>query len=333
MPRRPISPQKKCEIIRLWLFEHLTYEEIRERTGVSVGIISKTINEFKKKAKEMSLKEAARIFGVEDEVSTILDLSDDLKRAGLTLHEAKEGVALLKDMRSFGVTADNVSSLLKLCKRLSQPNCQPEEYITSALKLLKLERETGINYKKLLKDYEDKLAERARLLEEIEKLKAQTVRLTDDIGKLEIEKSRLEGELERLKLTLSEAETIAKLKAQFKLYGIELEDLNTLRRVMEGVKELNYNPKAIVEAIANIGSLVKLLEELEKNKKSLMAEIENLKKLKQEVIKEFPTPIIENPNGSMAAVIPNRIIKRKDGTVEIEYVGPNGTLRTISFKR
>jgi len=230
------------------------------------------------------------------------------------------------------VRLDNVRSLLKLCKRLSQPNCQPEEYITSALKLLKLERETGINYKKLLKDYEDKLAERARLLEEIEKLKVQTVRLTDDIGKLEIEKSRLEGELERFKLTLSEAEAIAKLKAQFKLYGVELEDLNTLRRVMEGVKELNYNPKAIVEAIANIGSLVKLLEELEKNKKSLIAEIENLKKLKQEVIKEFPTPIIENPNGSMAAVIPNRIIKRKDGTVEIEYFGPNRTFKTISFK-
>ena len=62
LPRRPISPRKKYEIIRLWLVEHLTYEEIRERTGVSVGRISGTIKEFKKKATEMSLQEAARIF-------------------------------------------------------------------------------------------------------------------------------------------------------------------------------------------------------------------------------------------------------------------------------
>ena len=55
----------------------------------------------------MSLEEAAKIFGVEDEVGALLDLSGDLKKAGLTLYEAKEGVALLKEMRSFGVEADD----------------------------------------------------------------------------------------------------------------------------------------------------------------------------------------------------------------------------------
>jgi predicted DNA-binding protein (UPF0251 family) len=52
LPRRPISPQKKCEIIRLCLVEHSTYEEIRKRTGVSMGIISETVSEFKKKARK-----------------------------------------------------------------------------------------------------------------------------------------------------------------------------------------------------------------------------------------------------------------------------------------
>jgi transposase-like protein/regulator of replication initiation timing len=328
LPRRPISPQKKREIIRLWLVGRLTYEEIRERTGVSVGTISGTIKEFKKKANEMSLEEAARIFGVKDEVSALLDLSNDLKRNGLTLYEARQGVALLKDMASLGITEENIKPLLELCRRVSQPNCQPAKYISSALRLLRLEKETGMDYKKLLEDYEDKLAERAGFLEEIEKLKVQIVRLMDDIGKLEVEKSRLEGELERFKLTLNEAETIAKLKAEFKLYGIELEDLNSLRRVIGEVKGLNCDPKAIVEIIAQIGSLAKCVEELEKTKRSLMAEIDNLRKLKQKVLREFPAPIIENPNGSVAAAVPSRIIQRKDGTVEIEYLTPTGDLES-----
>jgi DNA repair exonuclease SbcCD ATPase subunit len=332
LPRRPISPQKKCEIIRLWLVEQLTYGEIRERTGVSMGIISETVSEFKKKARKMSIKEAARIFGVEDEVSALLDISGDLKRTGLTLYEVRQGVALLKDMASLGITEENIKPLLELCRRVSQPNCQPAEYISSALRLLRLEKETGLDYRKLLEDYEDKLAERAGFLEEIEKLKAQTAKLTDEIGRLEVEKSRLEGELERFKLTLNEAETIAKLKAEFKLYGIELEDLNSLRRVIEEVKGLNYDPKAIVEIIAQIGSLAKCVEELEKTKRSLMAEIDNLRKLKQKVLKEFPAPIIENPNGSVAAAVPSRIIERKDGTVEIEYLTPDRAFRIISLR-
>jgi len=63
------------------------------------------------------------------------------------------------------------------------------------------------------------------------------------------------------------------------------------------------------------------------------AEIEDLKKLKREVLKEFPTYLIENPDGSIVAAIPQRIIEHKDGSIEIEYIKPDGTLRAISFKR
>ena len=151
-------------------------------------------------------------------------------------------------------------------------------------------------------------------------MRAQTIKLMDDIRGLEIEKSKLKSELDRFKLTLSEDKTIAKLRAQLKLHGIELEDLNRLKHVIEEAKGLNYDSKIIVEIIAKTGSLAKSIEELEKTKKSLMAEIEDLRRLRQKVLEEFPTPPIKDPNGSIIAAVPSRIVEREDGTVEVEYL-------------
>lgn len=60
----------------------------------------------------------------------------------------------------------------------------------------------------------------------------------------------------------------------------------------------------------------------EKIRERVKAEIEDLKKLKREALKEFPTHLIENPDGSIVAAIPQRIIEHKDCSIEIEYIKP-----------
>ncbi len=167
MPRAPISNQRKLEIVKLWLIERLTYEKISERTGVSIGRISEVINEFKRTAKTLSLEEAVRIYGVKDEVELLLDLSSDLRRAGITVSEAKEGAQLLKKLQELGVKRDDLEGWIKLCQKISPSSYPINDFISASIELSKLENETGLSFRELLADYRNKIAERDKILKEI----------------------------------------------------------------------------------------------------------------------------------------------------------------------
>ena len=278
MPRHPLSPQKKYEIVRLWLVERLTYEEIKEKTGVSVGGISETVNEFKEKAKGMSLEEAARIFGVVDEVSALLDLSDDLKRAGLTLHEAKEGVALLKDMRNFGVTADNVRSWIELCRRLSQPNYPVKEFVSSSIRLMSLEAEYGVNYESLIGDFEAKAKERERLSKELQELAQRLQAL-----KTEVEK--IDGELRSKKETMQTLSKMeSKLKTSIESYEARLKELQEKAQQNVQLEEDLRNKREQCEALdKSIGEKKGELSRLEDEHKGFKEKIDACRKEYEEL--------------------------------------------------
>jgi len=258
MPRPPLSNEKKFEIVRLWLIERLTYIEISKRTGVSTGAISEVINDFKAKAKELSLEEAARIYNVGDEVSQLLDLSEHLKRAGAAVSEAVEGAALLRRLKEMGVQIDDVESWIKLCQRMSQPDYPIKDFVPAAMRLSKLEGETGLDYGKLLSGYEMKLSE----LREVEaKIKA----LKGEVKDLE-EKRSLANRLER---QVSEAEKRLRI---YRKSVSELEDRK--RSIEEGLKySMTEGEKAINVLSAKINELSKKLEALEGERRRLEEEL------------------------------------------------------------
>jgi len=261
LPRRPISPQKRCEIIRLWLVEHLTYEEIRERTGVSMGIISETVSEFKKKAREMSLEEAARIFGVKDEVSALLDLSKDLKEAGITVSEAKRGACLLAKLDEMNVKIDDVESWINLCREISQPNFPANEFVEAAIKLSKLERETGLDYKHLISEYEWKLGKLKQAQVTIETLKEEINALEKEVKGLE-EKRSLKDKLEK---------RIIEARSELNAYETSIKELESRKKTLE--EDLRHS---IAKGKETLGFLNAKIEELSKNVKALEEEQKRL---------------------------------------------------------
>ena len=197
MPKASVPDQVKYEIIRCWLTEHLPYREISRRLGVSVGLISKVVSEFRGKAKALSLEEAAKMYGVWDEVKSVLELSSDLRRAGIPVSEAREGVALLKELRGLGVSVADVREWVNLCRKITQQEQLVSDYIQAAIKLSKLEGETGLSYRELLKDYEVKLSEFRGLSEKLKALK-------DEVKRLEGARERIEGELTSKRKELDE---------------------------------------------------------------------------------------------------------------------------------
>lgn len=307
MPRRPISPQKRCEIIRLWLVEHLTYGEIRERTGVSMGMISETVNEFKKKAKEMSLEEAARIFGVKDEVSALLDLSEDLKEAGITVSEAKDGAALLRKLNEMNVKIDNVESWVNLCSEISQPNFPTDEFVEAAIKLSRLERETGLDYKRLISEYEGKLGKLNEMRTTIETLNGEIKDLKEKRSlKNKLEKRIIEAKrklnayetsikkLEGKKKTLEEElrHSIAKGEEAIDFLNAKIEELsNNVKALEEEQKRLNEElvPKRteLYELNKNVYEAKLQHESLLKKYEELKASVEELERTRSEYVENI----------------------------------------------
>ena len=234
MPRLPMSPQKRYEIIRLWLLEHLTYKEISKRVGVALGTVSKTVNEFKEKAREMTLEEAARMFGVEDEVSALLGLSEALKEAGVAVIESKRVASLLRKLNEMNVGVDEAESWVKLCQKLSRSNFPVSDFVEAAIRLSKLEMETGLDYRALISEYEKKLS----------KFKALKKRVKD----LERKRS-LVAKLER---RVVEAERrLSIYKALMESYRRLSTDVEKLIEVINPLKakvcELSKNVRALKE--------------------------------------------------------------------------------------
>jgi len=254
MPRTPISDEKKFEIVRLWLIERLTYEKISKRTGVSLGKISDVINDFKAKAKELSLEEAARIYDVEDKVGRLLDLSEHLRRAGTTVSEAVEGAALLRKLKEMGVQMDEVGSWIKLCQKISQPDYPVSDFIQAAIRLSKLESETGLDYRELLSIYE-------RRLSELREMEAKIKTLREEVKDLE-EKRSLKIRLER---------QISKAEQKLHMYRESVSELEAKKRSLEEeLTQLKKKGEMEVSALmAKISELSKGLEALKEERKRL----------------------------------------------------------------
>jgi chromosome segregation ATPase len=242
------------EVVKLWLVEHLTYEEIGEKTGISIGKISEIVNTFKEKAKETSLEEAARIFGAGDEVSALLDLSKTLKEAGATVNEAKGGAALLKKLNEMGVKMDDVESWVKLCQRMFEPGFPVREFVEATIKLSKLEGESKMDYKSLISEYERKWSELKELEAKVEALKGEAKDLE---GKRSL--------LIKLNKQISEAER------KLDVYRKSINELDAKKRHLE--RYLEENLKSSLDMGGKAVNLLKAeMDGLSKNVEALKSE-------------------------------------------------------------
>jgi uncharacterized coiled-coil DUF342 family protein len=292
LPRPPIPPQRKYEVVKLWLVDRLTYEEIRKRTGISVGKISEIVNEFLEKARERSLEEAARIFGVGDEVGVLLDLSKTLREAGIAISEVKEVVGLLRKLSEMGVKVDNVKVWVEFFQRISQPGFPLREFVEAAIKLQNLEKQAGLSYESLISDYEEKLKEIKSMQKNIEvlrreirdleekkklatKLENRVLKAKQELSRLENMKKFLEEENKKLQnaLILGE-EAIKTLHAEIDKLSKTVEALETKRKRLE---------EEIAQKRGELENLSSKVSEMRSQYESLKVKYEDLRVLVNEL--------------------------------------------------
>jgi hypothetical protein len=227
----------------------------------------------------------------------VKQVAEGLMQNGITVNEAQNALHAVRELRGLGIPPADWPRLSDTAAKLADP-----EFREGALRLLKLERDAGMDYKSLLSHFE-------RVCAEVNKREELKLRLDSDIGarrneanglkkevaslKRETEESRrvTEEELRKNNVIRGEVEDTLRLKATLLDKNLDIatalgiaqevggsqEEVRRLLGELKSLLEANKRAKAEHERLSS--SRAKLLSE----KAALEAEVEGLLARKNEI--------------------------------------------------
>ena len=245
----------KVETFKLWLQGH-SYREIRDRLRVSVGAINEIIANARAGAPDL------------DELRK---LNTTLMREGSTVHDAVRGGLLMDRLGRLGVGLDKVGEFIELGKRAtSEKGAEGEGLVDAALRLIRLERETGKAYGEVLKEFEERRSElaglyldRARLAKEVQGLKQELVRTVEGVSSKSQELKSLTSTRERLeKLGLEKVDQLSLFIEDYKKLGFSAEKVQRLSGWEVSLALMGIKSEELDDYIKRHGPFNKQLREL-----------------------------------------------------------------------
>jgi DNA repair exonuclease SbcCD ATPase subunit len=249
LPRKPIPNWIKREVVKLWL-QGLKREEIAEKLGISSGSVWNVIDEFKKKAEELTLEEAARIYGVGDDVEALRQLASYVG-SWMNVKDAVEGFSIYKELRDSGVNLNELKDFLKIYNAISG-KLSARDFIKAVVDLYGIAKEAGLSPKEVAVEYQKKLNELKSLearvkslskeIEGLEEMRAQAIKLRRSLSEAERILNVLSELIERLEArrklleeeVAEEEERVRKLHAEILQLSGRVEDLKAERNKLEG---------------------------------------------------------------------------------------------------
>jgi len=220
-------------------FSGVSQQAIAELLGISQGTVSHWVGRFDEKATNNGLLNAAKEYGVLNEIEELRALSIELDKAGITTQEARTGVKIMKKFKKLGIEPSQHEMLVEVCAEVTDPG-----FIADALKLHQIKMESGLDYGEAIAQFEKTLQELSLAKGELEKVK---VDLQDTTTKLEEQKKQLdsfqstmdhfyqaaEKEFKRIKkeladkekeakVTQKEIKEVAALKADLSAQGLDI---------------------------------------------------------------------------------------------------------------
>ncbi|MGA2784393.1 MAG: hypothetical protein ABSF09_06820 [Candidatus Bathyarchaeia archaeon] len=161
---RPTPDSVKREVLRLW-FEGATYREIAAREGLSLGVISKIIEEYRQKASDID--ELRRLYTA-------------LKQASLP--DALRGARFLQTLDESGFDSKYLPQCLDFIKKAGEG---APKLAVAGTRLIDLERNAGKPYEQLLKEFNERIKAEAELSGRVRGLEDRELKLRASILHLE----------------------------------------------------------------------------------------------------------------------------------------------------
>jgi len=228
--RRKFKEQDRSKIVQLWL-QNMNYREIAERTKASLGTISAEIEKTRK---------------AEPDLDSLRELNVTLKKSDVALVDAIRACPILLQLDELGVGVNQLSQYVGLSKKLAgEHGVDTAELVESAIRLSRIEAETGKSRKNLLKEFEEK----ATQLKELD--------------------NKIQGLRNELKNAQKQRE-IAQLCEQMKATGVEpgrLKEFIDRRGPLE--KQLRSLEEEINQGKARLSILAKMEKDLQRKTRDI----------------------------------------------------------------
>jgi len=232
-------------------FSGMSQQRVAEKVGVDQSTVSIYASRFRQRAGEVGLSAASKEFGMFNEVDTLRSLSVELARASLTAEEAKLGLKIIRAFVNLGIGPEQHQALVGVCKAIDDPG-----FVQAALKLSKIEAENNISYQEALSRFENAVSQLSSAEGKLKDVQAELestneclVKRRDEVAGLEAQLANLESErktqratlkhelessMKQLQVKRTEAQEVAKLKADLSKHGLDI------RTLVKLAKEFGY---------------------------------------------------------------------------------------------
>ena len=253
---RLLKPESKARALRLWL-SGLTYRAVTEETGVSLGAMNELVNEARKKAPD---------------IDDLRQLNVTLQKSGVALADAIRACSVISQLHELGVGINELSEYVESSKKLATAQgVGAAELVESAIRLLKLEKETGKPYHEVVREFENKQARVNELDLKIKALSNERVKIQGELSQANEKLSKTLQELkhaistkERLqRLGLEKTATLAEFIEDYERLGFNVREIQKLNEWRKSLAEAGINPDKLESFIRERGPLEKQLRSLE----------------------------------------------------------------------
>jgi DNA repair exonuclease SbcCD ATPase subunit len=251
-----LKPEAKARALRLWL-SGLTYRVINEKTGVSLGAMNDLVNEARKKAPD---------------IDDLRQLNVTLQKSDIPLVDAIRACSVISQLDELGVGINELSEYVESSKKLAATHgVGATELVESALKLSKLEKETGKPYHEVVGEFEDKQARVKELDLNVKGLDSERVKIQ---GELSQAKGKFSKTLEELKHVIGTKERLQRLKLDkinalaefiedYEMLGFNAQEVQRLAEWRGSLKAIGIDPDGLESFIKRKGTFEKQLQEVE----------------------------------------------------------------------
>ncbi|HKM50863.1 MAG TPA: hypothetical protein VJZ75_06765, partial [Candidatus Bathyarchaeia archaeon] len=163
---RPTPDSVKEEVLRLWL-EGETYRQITAREELSLGVISKIVEEYRQKASDID--ELRRLY-------------TELRQAQASLPDALRGARFLQNLDEWEFDSKYLPQCLSFVKEAGEG---APELAAAGTRLIELEKNAGKSYEQLLKEFNERVKVEAELSGRVNEFEDKELKLRTSILHLE----------------------------------------------------------------------------------------------------------------------------------------------------